>query len=275
MNTLGKNQIHFHLNKVQDIAGFTPTNVEKGNYFWLLTKTTIDSDKIEFYSYIAQLSNPIFNEVGVFPEAVYQFLILIHMDLSADLYVNDFMVIIYSMIKRDVKKGEVIKNIDIADIQKVRFPNIKIVKTDRVVYCFKAGWKFGLFFDLNRELDIDNMERDLGTSYRHLSFKYVYDVLENETKFEEMIKDGWFPFIEIIGSEYKSINEAYNNKFHFEESIDKITQKFTRERIQRITTKWWNKDVFSEKKDILVAGINAFVTETSEGYINCIKNLLT
>jgi len=266
--------IHFHLDAVQDIGGFSLTNVEKGHYFWLLTRATTNSDEPEFHKYIEPLSNPFFNKVGVFRNAVYQFLILMHNDLSADLYINDFLIAIDIMLKRDVKKFEVIKNSDIADIRRLKFPNIEIVKTDKVIYCFKVGWKFGLFFDLGRELDIDAMELDLGTAYRYLSFQYVYEVLENEAQFEEMIKDGWFPFIEIIGSEYRSLSEAYQNKFHFDERIDKIVGNFDKARIERIINKWWMKQIFGDKRGILQAGINAFLRGDSEGYINCINTLL-
>jgi len=33
MNIVGNNGIHFHLDAVQDIAGFSPTNVEKDIIF--------------------------------------------------------------------------------------------------------------------------------------------------------------------------------------------------------------------------------------------------
>lgn len=276
MSIMGNNGIHFHLDKAQDIDvdGFSPTNVEKGHYFWLLTRATTTSDDSEFYKYIKQLSNPFFNRVGILPNAVYQFLILIHNDLSADLYINDFPVAIEIMAKRDMKIREAVTQGDIADIRRLRFPNIKIVKTDKVIYCSKVAWKFGLFFDLGRELDIDAMELDLGTSYRNLSFQYVYEVLENEMRFEEMLKDGWFPFIEIIGGEYTSLSEAYQNKFHFEEGIDKIVSVFDKARINKVTNKWWKNKVFKDKRDILQAGISAFLRGGNEGYINCINTLL-
>ncbi|MBA7705270.1 hypothetical protein ES703_114096 [subsurface metagenome] len=274
MSRLAKSVIHFHIDAVQDIGGFSLINVEKGHYFWLLTRTTTTSDDPEFYKYIEQLSNPIFNKVGIFPNAVYQYLLLIHDDLSADLYINDFPVAIKIMVKRDVKKLEVIKNKDIADIQRLKFPNIEIVETDKVIYCFKVGWKFGLFFDLNRELDTDEMALTLGTLYRYLTFQYVYEVLKNEAQFEEMIRDGWFPFIEIIGGEYRSLSEAYQNKFHFEERVDKIVGNFDKARIGRITNRWWKKQIFEDKRGILQAGINAFLCSDNDGYINCISTIL-
>ncbi len=67
MSRIAKNIIHFHLDEAQDIdiGGFPPINVEKGHYFWLLTRATTTSDDPEFYKYIEQLSNPVFNKVGV------------------------------------------------------------------------------------------------------------------------------------------------------------------------------------------------------------------
>jgi hypothetical protein len=89
-----------------------------------------------------------------------------------------------------------------------------------------------------------------------------------------MIEDGWFPFIEIIGAEYKSLSEAYKNKFHFEDAINKIVANFNKERIERITNKWWRNKIFIGKKDILQAGFNAFLLGDNAGYINCINTLL-
>lgn len=275
ISNVEKNGIHFHIDAVQDIDGFPVTNVEKEHYFWMLTRTTITSEEPEFFKYIEQLSNPIFNKVGIFPDAVYQFLIIIHQNLSADLFINGFPVDVEMMAKRAVNKGELLTDRDIADIRRLRFPNVKIVKTDKVIFCFKKRWKFGLFFDLGRELNTDVMSLTLGTLCRNLSFPYVYEVLEKEAQFEEMLKDGWVPFIEIVSTEYKSLSDAYQNKFHFEDTIDKIVGNFDKERIEKITTKWWRKPIFNDKKKILQAGINAFLSGKDEGYINCLKNLLS
>ena len=98
--------------------------------------------------------------------------------------------------------------------------------------------------------------------------------MKNEAQFEEMIRDGWFPFIEIIGGEYRSLSEAYQNKFHFEERIDEIIGSFDKARIEKITNKWWKNQIFVDKKNILQAGINAFLRGDNEGYISCIKTLL-
>lgn len=269
--------LHFHLDTVDDMAGFCPINVKPGNYFWLLTSDSIISDQPEFHKYIAQLSNPFFNKVGIVPNAVYQFLILIHSDRSADLYVNDFPVQIEMMAKYDVRKSSVITLKDIADIRRLKFPNIEIVETDRVIYCFKVGWKFGLFFNLDYDgiQAVDDLALTLGKFYRRLSFQDVYEVVEKGTHFEQMKKDGWFPFTELIGGDYEALSEAYQDRFDLENRIERTIRSFDQARVNRITSRWWRQQIFQDKKEILQAGINAFLRNDNQGNINCIKNLLS
>lgn len=274
MNHPTNKPTRFHIDKEEDIAGFALTNVPKDHYFWLLQKQSLTSDEPDFYSRIEQLANPFLGKVAVSPDRVSQFLVLIHRDLSADLFLNDFQVLIEMMAKRDVKKMEVVRKRDIADIRRLRFPAIKIDKTDKVVYCFKVGWKFALFFDLTREFDLKEAELALGTLYRRLSFEYVFKTLESGRQFGEMLKDGWFPFLELIGGDYEEIGKAYENKFGFEGRIERILSGFDSGRISRITGRWWSKDIFQKRKEILEAGISSFVRGGNEGYINCINTLL-
>jgi len=277
MTNLQNNETHFHLEAVQDISGFSPTNVNPGNYFWLLTRASITSDEPEFYRYIEQLSIPFFSRCRVFQNAVYQFLILIHEDLSAELYINDFPINIEVLAKRDIKALELVEDRDIADIRRLKFPNIQIADTDKLIYCFKVGWKFGLFFDLERQgkLDVEAIWLALGKLYRELSFQHVYEVLKTKTQFEEMVKDGWFPFVQLISWQYKALAEAYRERFDFENTVEKVVGSFDRVTVEKITGKWWRNQIFQDKKELIQAGINAFLCFDNAGYINCIKTLLT
>ncbi|GAH85189.1 unnamed protein product, partial [marine sediment metagenome] len=99
--------------------------------------------------------------------------------------------------------------------------------------------------------------------------------LENEIQLEEMLKDGWFPFIEIIGSEFKALREAYQDRFDFANKIEKLVGSFDTIRVEKIINKWWKNQVFKDKQKILRAGINAFLRRDNDGYINCIKTLLS
>lgn len=266
---------HLRLSQVQDIAGITIENAKKGEQVKVLSKASFISDQAEFYNYTEQISNIFLGRAKVLINNVYQFLVIIHKDLSADLYINEFPVVVEIRAKRDIKKGEAISQNDIADIIRLNFPNIKIEKTDKVIYCFKVGWKFALFFDLDRryDLEIDKMQLELGALYRYLQFQYIYKVLESETQFNEMVSDGWFPFVEIIGEDYKKICEFYQNKFDFDNQMKKLIDSFNQNRIEKIAKKWWKNKIFKDKQSLIEAGIKAYLQDDESGFINCIKNL--
>ena len=280
----------FHLDQVDDVAGFVAENAAPGATFPILVRAHLISDDPEFYRYLEQISSLFLNGNGILVDAVHQFLVVIHSGLSADVYVNDISVAVEMKAKREIKRGEVVMQSDIADIRRVKFPEIEIKETDRVIYCFKVGWRFGLFFDLtahsqatgsaqalvvDKQLDVDKMELSIGYLRRYLSFYHVYKVLESQSQFEEMMKDGWFPFVEILAREHRQLSEAYQSKFDFENRIKTVIEGFSDERIKRISDKWWKNRIFADKRMLIEAGINAYLQNTQYGFINCIKNLLT
>lgn len=267
----------FHLEGVQNFVGFSLNTAGGGETVKVLTRAALTSDENYFYTFIDQISEIFFSKIRVSINSVHRLLILIHNDLSADIYINEFPLLINVLSIRAMQKGEVVTQKDIADIKEVRFGHIEIKDTDKVIFCGKIGWKFLLFFDLNRteKLKVDEMWIILGDLYRYLSFQYIYKLLESDKEFSEMVKDGWFPFIELIGgAEYKILSTAYKNKRFLKDNVESIVNKFDGGRIDKITSRWWHKKVFYEKKAILMAGINAFLRADDEGYITSIKTLL-
>jgi len=264
-----------HLPTVENLIGFAVETAQPGEMAKIQTRGSLVSDNPLFYTYIDQISGIFLKTVLV--GGVFQFLVLIHENMSADIYLNDFPVKVLLMAKRDLKQGEVIRTDDIADIQQLSFDGINIKDTDKIIYCFKVGWKFGLFFDLDRrtQFSIPAMEAELGTLYRYLSFQYVFDVLESKPHFEMLLKDGWFPFIEILALEFKELSEAYKNHPNPQEKVQEIVAKFNEQRIERIVNKWWKKDTFLIKKPILESGIQSYLCDDSKGFIASIKILLT
>lgn len=279
----------FHLKSVQDFIGFSTENAAGGSSVEVLSRARLTSDDPDFYLYSEQISNMFLNSLGIFINSVYRFLVIVHKDLSAEVYVNDFEVALEIRAKRDLKQGEVVLQTDIADIGRVRFPKIIINETDRVIYVFKVGWRFGLYFDMTPRvqpngaqhtiqielLDVGEMEQSIGALYRYLAFYHVYKTLESNARFDEMKKDGWFPFVEILADDYKKLGQAYQDRFDFENKMQAIVNSFTKDRIEGIIKKWWGNKVFADKKVLIEAGVNAYLQDTTEGFVNCIKNLWT
>jgi len=273
------NIIHKQIPNIPKTGGFALENGKPNQIIKVLNRCFITSDEKDFYTYINQLSNIYLNKIGTSANFIHNFLILCHQDLSVDIYINDIPICIEVLSKKDVKKDELVYENDIADIRRLRFQGIEIKNTDNIIFCFKYGWKFGLFFDLtyqkesNFKLDLNKLYFDLGTYYKKLAFQYLYKVFENNNNYKKIRQDGWFPYIELIGSDYKELINAYTNKFNFTEKTNKIIAKFNGERIKKISEKWWKNSIYNEKKKIINAGINNFLKNDDEGFISAIKIL--
>jgi hypothetical protein len=200
---------------------------------------------------------------------------LIHNHLTADIYVNDFVVIVEIRAKRDLIGGQAIGIDDIADIARLKFGQIKIKSTDKIIYCFKVGWKFGLYFNLDekRSLDIEVIQKELGDLFRHLQFQHIFNVLENEGRFQDLMNDGWFPFLEIIGEDYKDLRALYDNRFDFHNRLNAFIDRFHEARTKMISQKWWSHPLFADKRVLIEAGLDAYYRNDKKGFISCIKNL--
>ena len=271
---------NFHWENHEDLAGFAVEN-KKGDgkeTIKVLVWSALTSDQPDFYKYVEQLSNIFLGKVGIIDNDVTQFLVLIHQNRSVDLYINDFPVAVEASIKRNMEKGDLVMRNDIADIRRLNFPSITIDPKDKLIYCFKVGWKFGLFFDLdrqNQDIDTDKMMLTLGSLYRNLSFQYLYNVLSSKELVARLFKDGWFPFIEIIGNEYKKLAAAYENNFDIDNTANSIVEQFDKDRLDKILDRWKQNTVFADKLPLLESAIHSFLQDNQSGYIACIKNLET
>ena len=256
--------MHRHIDKVQEpivgfLDGFSGDGHANVKVMFALT-----SDDPTFYKLIGQISSAYFGsaECSVNVNNIHGFLILVHRDLSADIYINDFSVVTQVRFKLSVKSlelGSVISHSDIADICELSFPNIKIQDSDSVVCCLKVGWKFLLYFDSRghrgQKVDVASMFAVLGDLYRYLSFQEVYDTLESETHFKGMVDDGWFPFAEILGMDYEKLAAAYKDgKPTSDHEVKILLDKFDESRIKGMTDKWWEKPLIQKKRESLQAG---------------------
>ena len=176
--------------------------------------------------------------------------------------------------RRPLQAGAVVTDRDIADIRRVRFPEINFDPNDKVVYCFNAGWKFGLFFDLGspRSSTVDELELAWGTLRRYLTYEHVYDGLVGLDA-AYMRVDGWFPFVELVGKDFRTLRDAYAPAGDLDGLVERLVTSFDAARLNAIMARWWAKPAFKAKQALLGAGVEAFRSGTSEGAIQCIKTL--
>jgi len=252
------------------------SNGKPGDIGWVLTRASLTSDDPLFHRVIENMTPAYFGraEVQVFADAVAQFLFVLHGDGSADIYVNDFVTLVEMLARRPMEAGAVVTDRDIADIRRVRFPGINFDPDDKVVYCFKAGWKFGLFFDLSspRSSTVDELELAWGTLRRRLTYEHVYEGLVGLDA-AYMRADGWFPFVELIGTDFRTLRDAYSPTGDLDGLVERVVASFDAARLKVIMARWWAKPVFKPKQALLEAGVEAFLSGTSAGAIQCIKTL--
>ena len=271
------NPYHIRLRHVERLLGFSVEDVAPNGIAKVLARAFVCSDDPEFYLYSDQISKLFLNKCYLL-DGIHNYLILIHRDLSADVYVNNIPIQIRMLSKRNLKVGEPVRQDDIANITELRFIGIDIKEDDCVIFCFKKGWKFGLFFDFCQAdqktlLDIDGLYHILGGYYRYLTFQEVYSVLETGKVFEALFSDGWFPFIQLLGGGFQELAKFYKDKKKFSSAIEAFIDKFDGDRIRLFVERWWANPLFKKKQKILEAGINAYISGTNEGYITCIKTL--
>lgn len=271
--------VHKQLKNVPKMLGFVTENAKAQQVVKLLCRTFITSDEANFYTFIEGVTEAYLSKAGLGEQFISNFLILHHEDFSVDIYVNELPIAIEFLSKKSVNKGENVFESDIADIRRLRFQNIKIKNTDHIIFCFKYGWRFGLFFDFTydrkskHKLELDKLYFDLGYYYKKLSHHYLYQVIKDSVQFTEMQRDGWFPYVELLGSDYKELSKAYQNKLSYPDILNKLLISFTKERVEKIASKWWKNPLYLKKQKFIQAGINSYLTDTDEGFINCIKNL--
>ena len=281
--------MHFQLDNTEDIAGFAATNARSGDEVEVIHRAALASDTEDFYRYITVFTNKFLGPKGISVGGVNQLLVVMHQDKVTDVYINDVEVHAEMKTKQAIEKGQLITLNMIRDIRRMKFPNVKITETDKVIYCMKIGWRFALFFDLSvRSLnddgeepegsgrfDTDSFELTLGDLYRYLTFYDVFADMRSKPTFDVLRADGWFPFIELIPNEYDELRRMYRGTNVSAEHLDNVVKRFDRKRVEIMVSRWWQNPHFAERKRILKAGIEAFLLGTQDGYINSIKTLST
>jgi hypothetical protein len=179
-----------------------------------------------------------------------------------------------AMAKRAVSAGEAVFDSDIIDVVAVDFPDVEIVPTDKIIYVFREAWRFGLGFDFNPEnkFNRDAFARGLGTLFRKLKYRHLYELLENPTLFSQLTAAGWFPFSEIIGHEFKDLLQASEAGFALADAETKLLAAFGADRIDRILARWLQKPHFKSKERLLVTALNAY---KSNDPVSVLKIILT
>lgn len=261
------------------INGFAISNALKGETVKVLTEGFFTSNESNFFHYVEQIFSHFFGDKP-FPESnLLKFFIVLRKDFTCDIYFNDFFEEMNIVVKNATKAGEPVFYDNIADINTVKFRDLEIKEDEGCIYCFKLNWKFGLYFnfspllyDKEIKLDIDELYKKFGQFHNYLTFESIFSGIKDSIS-PELLKDGWFAFMELVPRSYKQLLNIYRDKFNFEERLNTIVDSFNQQRIEKITKRWEKHRYYIDKKKIIDAGIDAYIKDDETGFINSIHTI--
>jgi len=256
---------------VDGIAAETIAKDSRGKIIQKGFLTSLQSNFVTVINNLLQLFHLIQSK-----DSVDTLVILIDKNNTAKIY-SKFPLSVQLRVKKDIKKDSLVTKEDIFDMNRIEFKDriyeINIKEEDKIVFLFRIDWKFGLFFDFTKKMSIDDLKMELAYCYKKLFYYDLYAFIENQVYFKDLIRDGWFPFIQLVGNDFEKIMQYYKEGKKHNFQIDDLIEKFNEEKINSFTKYWWKKQIFKGKKEIIEAGIKAFLQNTKEGFITCLHTL--
>lgn len=269
----------FRFTNVESLCGFSAEHARGGQAVRVWTRLALTSEDPLFHRLtegFASVVNHMAQQSGTLVRLDHAdtVLLVIKADNTAELWLDTAAISLRCIAKRNIAAGTVVFEHDIADVTGMSFPCVNIEATDRVLCIFRQDWRFAFAFDFNPEgkFDIERFTSTLGTLYRELRYRHLYETLANQDLFDHLVASGWFPFVEIITGEFKDILRHLETSSDLAEIEDAVLEKFDRGRLQRILDRWITKPHYTEKEALLKTAIDAFNRREP---ITVIKILLT
>lgn len=264
---------------VEPLAGVVAEPARVGQEAKIWTQLAIDSDAPLFHRLVDNLDGVIRHMAERAGHVVNlrraeTVLLVMKPDKTAELWVDAAAVAMQCRVKRALKAGAVIFESDIADVTGMTFPFVTIGEKDCVLCLFREGWSFGLAFDFNPSghLDLDGFSSSLGTLYRTLRYRHLYQAVNDPSIFGPLKGAGWFPFVEIITSEFRDLAVHVEAGFDIAEIEAKVVAAFDPSRLSYLFERWVVKPHFSARAALLKEAIEAF---TEQKPASTIKIILT
>lgn len=252
-----------------NFAGISATAARADETVTIWTRMEITSDEALFHKFIGNIAAAIENRaqaVGAHArlERASTVLLVIKPDNSAELWIDRAATVVYTTLKRPgpIKAGTLLFENDTVDITGIWFPRVDIGPADRILCIIREGWRFGLFFDLDRsegqELSIEDAKRSIGRMVRKMRYADLYAALAHEPTFDSIVAAGWFPFLELTKGEFRSLLDAQEAGFELDETEQALIEKFDAERLGRMFDRWMGRSHLKSREVILRPAIQAF-----------------
>lgn len=244
------------------IDGIASNAAREGEMVRLWQHLAVTSDDPRFHTFVESFDSVLSGSSpeGGAPrlESANQALLIIHADNTADVWVDNLSISMNALVMRSVKKGEAVYIKDIGDIRGIKINGIHFMPDDKVICILREAWRFGFYMNLTKRFDPSEMSHSLATLYRRMRYAHLYDAISDEILFDRLVSAGWFPFAEIIGSEFKNLLDYARADWSLEPANALVINSFDSDRLDRMLSRWLQRPHFSAKKNILEAAINAY-----------------
>lgn len=263
------------------LSGISAEAARSGEKIEIWTRMALTSDQELFHAIVANLAEVLEHHASLAGRPakisrVQMVLLVLRPDNSGELWLDTAAVCTYSALKRPgpIAAGTPLFESDVADITGMWFPRVEIGREDKLLCLFREGWRFGLYFDFNAdgELAIEEAKRALGTLLRRMRYADMYAALAREPTFRGLVAAGWFPFLELVSAEFRTLLAAHESGLGFENVEVELIGKFDEARVDRMFTRWMERPHLKAKEVILAAAVRAFKAKDP---VSVIKNILS
>jgi hypothetical protein len=248
-----------------NLIGVAAESVQGGGEAKIWTRLTLTSDDPGFQMIAENLTSALSHlahQAGTLVDLSRAncIVLVVRPDKQAELWIDGAATCLQMMLKRSVAALAPVFETDIADVIGMWFPALSIDRSDRLLVLFRENWGFGLFFDLapDGELDIEHSQQELGRLYRRLKFRQLYGVLANNHVFDRLVAAGWFPFVELLGSEFQELVNHCSNGFAMDEIEAKLVANFDDVRLDHMVARWEIKANLKDKMPLLREAVRYF-----------------
>ena len=259
---------------VPELAGLALSAATAGGTVEVLTRAFFSSYDDDHRHYFSQILSQL---PGLHDPTLNQALVVIR-ENTAYVY-KLFPLSMNALAKTPVRPGRAVFQNQIVEVTEVRFrdsvfePDIR--NGDKLVWLFRIGWSFGLYFDFSGEMRTADLWETLGQCYKSIDSHSLYSFLSHSGNPERLIERGWFPFIQLSPEEFRQLKHGIETPSEMDVIEKSIVGAFTADRIDEIASHWWADPAFSKKREIISAGLRAYSDGNDDQTINCIKNLFS
>ncbi len=134
----------------------------------------VTSDKPIFHVWMKHISSLLLSTIPIPIPLIHKFLIILHKNDMADVYINDFKEIMRVRVKEAMKAGDIVTTNNISDITDLVFPDIDIKEDDAVIYGLRTNWRFSLYYDFDRKIVSETLAKELGELKKEAIFNDLY-----------------------------------------------------------------------------------------------------